>query len=111
MIEVRLFGDLRHYAPDPFSGARPAPSGVAVQVASAEARTVGQVLALLGIDPVEVGNLFLNGRLVPRSRQAIHLGYPLAGSEPLSREASQHVAVEDGDRLGIFARNMSVLVV
>ena len=105
MIEVRLFGDLRRHAPDP------APSGVVVQVPAGEASTVGQVLALLGIDPAEVGNLFLNGQLVPRSAQAIHLGYPLAGSTPLSPEAAMEVAVEEGDRLGLFAHKMSMLVV
>jgi hypothetical protein len=105
MIEVRLFGELRRYAPGL------APSGVVVQISTGEARTVGQVLASLGIEPAEVGNLFLNGRLVPRSAQAIHLGYPLVSSSPLSPEASLDVAVEDGDRLGIFARKMCLLVV
>jgi hypothetical protein len=111
MIEVRLFGDLRRYAPGLDSGGRLAPSGVAVQVSTGEAGTVGQVLAALGIDPAEVGNLFLNGRLVPRSAQAIHLGYSLAKAVPLSPEASLDVSVEEGDRLGIFARKMCLLVV
>jgi len=111
MIEVRLFGDLRRCAPGRSSGAPLAPSGVVVQVPAGEARTVGQVLALLGIDPAEVGNLFLNGRLLPKSAQAIHLGYPLANSAPLSPAALLEVGVEDGDRLGVFARRMSLLVV
>ena len=111
MIEVRLFGDLRRHAPDPAPDGRPAPSGVVVQLPAEAARTVGEVLALLGIDPAEVGNLFLNGQLVPRSAQAIHLGYRLAGSIPLSPEAAMEVAVRDGDRLGMFAHRMSMLVV
>jgi len=111
MIEVRLFGELRHYAGHPA-----APSGVAVEVPPQEAGTVGQVLALLGIGTAEVGNLFLNGRLLPwltpaRSAQAVHLGYPLATSAHLSPETFLDVPVEDGDRLGVFARKMGLLVV
>ena len=111
MIEVRLFGALRHRA-----GQATAPSGVVVELPPAESATVGQVLATLGIGPAEVGNLFLNGRLLPwlaggRPAQAISLGYPLAVSAPLSLQASLDVSVEDGDRLGIFCRKMSLLVV
>jgi hypothetical protein len=111
MIEVRLFGDLRRYAHGAVPGSPPVLSGVAVHIPAGEARTVGQVLAYLAIDPDEVGKLFLNGRLVPRSLQAVHLGYPLARSAPLSPEASLDVAVEDGDRVGVFARKMCLLVV
>lgn len=111
MIEVRLFGDLRYYA-----GQEAAPSGVVVQVSPREAATVGQALALLGIGRLEVGNVFLNGRLLPlstraRSLQAVHLGYLLAHPAPLSPEASLDVPVQDGDRLGVFARKMGLLVV
>lgn len=111
MIEVRLFGELRHYAPTPAAGEPAAPSGVAVHLPAGEGRTVGQVLDHLGIERAEVGNLFLNGRLLPRSAQALHLGYPLAAPAPLSAQASWEVPVEDGDRLGVFDRKMSVLVV
>jgi hypothetical protein len=106
MIEVRLFGDLRRYAGDPA-----APSGVAVHVVAGEARTVGEALAVLGIAPAEVGHLFLNGRLVLRSMQALHLGYALAASAPLSPEASLDVPLQAGDRLGVFSRKMGLLVV
>jgi hypothetical protein len=111
VIEVRLFGDLRHYA-----GQQAAPSGVAVPVSPRQAATVGQALALLGIGPGEVGNVFLNGRLLPlstraRAAQAVHLGYVLAHPVPLSPEASLDVPLEDGDRLGVFARKMGLLVV
>lgn len=111
MIEVRLFGELRRYAGDPVAGYGAVPSGVAVGVPAGEASTVGQVLTFLGIGPAEVGNLFLNGRLLPRSAQALHLGYLLVGSAPLTSEASLDVPIEDGDRLGVFARKMSLLVV
>lgn len=106
MIEVRLFGDLRRYAGDPAAA-----SGVVVHVPAGEAGTVGQVLSRLGIGPAEVGHVFLNGRLVPTSAQALSLGYPLVASALLSPEASLDVRLQAGDRLGVFARNMGVLVV
>lgn len=116
MIEVRLFGELRRYAGDPVAGYGAVPSGVAVGVPAGEASTVGQVLTFLGIGPAEVGNLFLNGRVLPwltqaRSDQAVYLGYPRPASAPLSPQASLDVAVEDRDRLGIFSRKMGLLVV
>jgi hypothetical protein len=106
LIEIRLFGDLRCYA-----GELHAPSGVAVQLPASEGRTVGEVLARMGIDLAEVGNIFLNGRLLPRSAYPIILGYPLVAEVPLSSEAYLNTPVREGDRLGIFPRNMSVVVV
>ena len=111
MIEVRLFGDLRHYA-----GQAAAPSGVVVELFSGEVATVGQVLALLGIHATEVGNLFLNGRLLPlsteaRATQAVHLGYQLEHATPLPPEVALETPIKDGDRLGVFARKMGLLVV
>ena len=57
-VEIRLFGPLCHRAGE---GIR---SGTAVYLSAVEAATVGQVLDHLGIDLSEVGNLFLNGRLL-----------------------------------------------
>lgn len=106
MIEVRLFGDLRRYAGEP--GAQ---SGVVVQVSGEDVDTVGRVLANVGIPMDEVGNLFLNGRLLPRSAYPISLGYPLAASVPLSREGIVNMPVRPGDRLGVFPQKMALVVV
>lgn len=106
LIEVRLFGDLRRYLSEP------APlSGTAVYVPAGEGQTVGTVLAHMGIDLQEVSNIFLNGRLLPRSVYPITLGYPLAAEGPLSPEGCLNFQVEAGDRLGLFPRNMSAVVV
>jgi hypothetical protein len=104
VIEVRLFGDLRHYADEPG-----APSGVVLQVG--DAGTVRQVLVEVGIPPEEVGNLFLNGQLLPRSAYPITLGYPLAASVPLSTAGLLNTPVKPGDRLGIFPQKMALVVV
>jgi hypothetical protein len=104
MIEVRLFGDLRHYA-----GMPGAQSGVVLHLE--EAHTVGQVLTEVGIPLEEVGNIFLNGQLLPRSVYPISLGYPLAAPEPLSMDGFLSMPVESGDRLGIFSQKMALVVV
>ena len=105
MIEVRLFGDLWRYADGLTS------SGSAVHLPAGQGSTVGQVLAQVGIDPEEVSNVFINGRLLPRSAYPITLGYPLVAQVPLSPEGCWNTPVRSGDRLGIFSRNMGVVVV
>lgn len=106
MIEVRLFGDLRQYATG--SAAEP---GTVLHLPEDGSRTLGQVLAILGIEPAEVSNVFLNGRLLPRSLYPITLGYPLAAESPLTQEGYLNTPVRAGDRLGIFPRNMGAVVV
>jgi molybdopterin converting factor small subunit len=106
MIEVRLFGNLRQHA----AGSTTGPETV-LHLPVDKAGTVGQVLALMGIDLDEVGNLFVNGRLLPRSRYPILLGYPLTAESPLSPDRYLDTPLKAGDRLGIFPRNMAVVVV
>lgn len=106
MIEVRLFGDLRRYTGDPTL-----PSGAVIYLPADREKTVAQVLGHLGIEPQEVGNIFVNGRLLPRSAYPITLGYPLAAPTPLSPGAYLSASVRSGDRLGIFPTNMGVVVV
>ena len=73
--------------------------------------TVGQILAHFGIAPETVGNVFLNGRLLPRSVYPISLGYPLTSQVPLAPDAFWNTEVRSGDRLGLFPRTMSAVVV
>ena len=105
MIEVRLFGELRHHA------ASRQPSGTPIYLPAAKGETVGQLLAHFGIEPEAVGNVFLNGRLMPRSVYPITLGYPLTSPVPLSPESYWNTPVQSGDRLGLFPCTMSVVVV
>lgn len=105
MIEVRLFGELRHY------NASNAPSGTATYLPAGKEDTVGQIVAHIGIEPEAVGNVFLNGRLIPRSIYPITLGYPLTAQVPLAPDAYWNTSVRSGDRLGLFPRTMSMVVV
>ena len=104
-VEIRLFGHLCHHAGE---GSR---SGTAVYLPAVEAATVGQVLDHLGIDLSEVGNLFLNGRLLPRGIYPLTLGYQSVSERPLAGEEVLAIPVQPGDRVGIFPTNMSVVVV
>jgi hypothetical protein len=106
VVEVRLFGDLRRYV----KGSRPATDTV-LHLPMGEANTVGQVFARVGIDPAEVGNVFINGRLLPRSTYPITLGYRLVTEGPLTPERYLGTPIRTGDRVGIFPRNMSAVVV
>ena len=105
LIEVRLFGELRHH------DTRNQPSGTAIDVPVRTEKTLSEMLAHFGIEPEAVGNVFLNGRLVPRSVYPITLGYPLTSQVPLGADAFWSTVVRSGDRLGLFPRTMSAVVV
>ena len=106
MIEVRLFGNLQQYSPDPASV-----PGTPLHMPLGDSNTLGQVLDRVGVDPGEVSNVFINGRLLPRSVYPITLGYQLAADGPLSPEGYLSVPVQSGDRVGIFPRKMASVVV
>ena len=106
MIEVRLFGGLHNQA----RGSISAP-GAPVQLATGEGETLGQVLHRLGITPEEISNVFLNGRLLPRSTYPMALGYLMAADSTLSPEECWAMPVQPGDRVGIFSRKTGLVIV
>jgi hypothetical protein len=106
LIEVRLYGELRRYASPAVRG-----RGTVMYLPAKGSETVGQVLAQLRIDLAQVGNMFLNGRILPRSSYPVLLGYPVAADGPLSADDCLKTFVQPGDRLGIFPRNMAAVVV
>lgn len=84
MIEVHLYGQLRRAAAQ--SGVhRPSITWVELQEG-----TVAQILASLGLEQAEVGNVFINGRYV---------------------YAALDLTLRSGDRVGIFPANMRMLYV
>ena len=73
MIELHLYGDLCRYAQ------KMASDQSVVQLPSGDGETVGSVLHEIGIEPSEVGQVFLNGRLLnTRCSMAPWLGYQSA---------------------------------
>jgi molybdopterin converting factor small subunit len=82
VLEVRLYGKLRRCAEE-----QSVTSDSIVRVPVREGDTIGDVASRLGIAREELGrNIFLNGQLSALSRK-----------------------VRDGDRLGLFPDDMSLL--
>ncbi|MFN2273157.1 MAG: hypothetical protein ACK2US_20120 [Anaerolineae bacterium] len=102
MVDVHLYGKLRRYAVDP----RPDRESV-VRLESQPGETVGMALERLGISPDEVCHVFLNGALLStRNSMAPWLSYQQAGEGK-----GLDTLVRAGDRLGLFASDMALLVV
>jgi len=74
--------------------------------------TVGSVLERLGVRTEEIAHIFLNGALLSTCNSVAPLAPLLAGSggRPHLRAQPGH-PVRDGDRLGLFGRDMAMLVV
>ncbi|MBN1177831.1 MAG: hypothetical protein JXD18_01355 [Anaerolineae bacterium] len=101
MIEIYLYGRLRRYAPD----ARPDRESV-VRVAPGEGETVGALLERVGIARDEPYHVFLNGALLStRNTMAVWLSYQEGANDGLD------VPARSGDRIGLFGRDMALLVV
>jgi len=103
---VRLFGHLWRRAADAVSG-----PGEALHLPETDGGTLQQVLARVGVELAEVGNIFLNGRLLPRAAYPITLGYPRVSEAPMTPEEMLRTEVKSGDRVGVFPRNMSSVIV
>jgi hypothetical protein len=119
MVEVHLYGSLRRHAVDP----RPDRESV-VRLESQARDTVGAVLERLGVLPADVCHVFLNGAIVStRNSMAPWLRYRQVHADATERvTAGRHspgsvssrgldTPVRPGDRLGLFARDMALLVV
>ncbi|SNB51661.1 MoaD/ThiS family protein [Thermoflexus hugenholtzii] len=84
MIEVHLYGELRRYA-----GKTDPREEAVLRIPYREGLTVADLLREIGIDPErEVSNIFINGRYDYHARSRL---------------------LRDGDRLGVFPRNMGML--
>jgi len=102
MVEIHLYGNLRRYVPD----SRPDRESVARLEPQPE-ETVRTALERLGISPDEVCHVFLNGTLLStRNSMAPWLRYR---ESCVSQGLDTPVQV--GDRLGLFAQDMGLLVI
>jgi molybdopterin converting factor small subunit len=81
MIEIHLYGKLRRFASN-----KDATSESILLLSSSPDETIATLLSRIGIEEEETSNIFLNGTLSALSR-----------------------SVKDGDRLGIFPNDMSLL--
>jgi hypothetical protein len=107
VIEVHLYGDLRRYAQE-----KTASGQSVVQLPIGNGETVGSALREVGIDPAEVAQIFLNGKLLDtRCSMAPWLGYQSAKERVPIGGSYLEATVHSGDRLGVFPTKMAMLVV
>jgi hypothetical protein len=107
MIELHLYGDLRRYAPE-----KTAAGQSVAQLLVGNGDTVGNALREVGIDPTEVGQIFLNGKLLDTGcSMAPWLGYQSAKERVPIGGSYLDTTVHPGDRLGVFPKKMVMLVV
>jgi len=106
-VQIHLYGNLRHY------GDQPRPDRPSVLHLSIAGRlTVAQALQQTGISPEQVGQVFLNGKLLnTRFTMAPWLGYPTEQERLPASGDYLETHVQSGDRLGLFPPNMAILVV
>jgi hypothetical protein len=107
MVEIHLYGDLRRHGEQPRTD-RP----TVVRVPLDGTLTVAQVLQQIGIAPQEVGQVFLNHKLLnSKSTMAPWLGYQAADERIPASSGYLEAVVLSGDRLGLFPVRMAMLVV
>ena len=101
MLEVHLYGKLRRYVKE----ARASDQSI-IRLDPQPDDSVRSVLTRIGIDPGDVCHVFLNGAIVfTRNSMKPYLRYQEGDREGLDSP------VGSGDRLGLFAGDMALLVV
>jgi hypothetical protein len=74
--------------------------------------TVGDLLQRLGVDPAEVGHIFLNNRLLlTMATMNLWLNYLDAGERVPAGGTPLETVLRSGDRVGLFGQDMGLLVV
>ncbi len=107
MTEIHLYGDLCCHAKEETTGGQSV-----VQLPVGNSETVGSVLREVGIDPTEVGQIFLNHKLLnTRCSMAFWMGHQSARKRIPTGGSYLDAPVRSGDRLGVFPTNMAMLVV
>lgn len=100
-VEVHFYGKLRRYSGQPRLDRE---SVVRIELQPGD--TVKSVLERMGVPLEELFQVFLNGKiLITGNSMAPWLRYPMAGNQGLD------TPLKDGDRLGLFGRDMPMLVV
>jgi hypothetical protein len=103
MVEIHLYGKLRRYVEE----FRPGQDTVLL-LEPEHADTLGLLLERSGIPVDEINHIFFNAKLLAtRDSRGAFYGYPQIGSDLAGWDLG--VPVGDGDRVGLFGRDMPVL--
>jgi len=110
VVEVYLYGKLRRYAP-----ASRASGQSVVRLDVEDDETVATLLERVGVPSDDICHVFLNGAILStKNAMAPWLKYEHADGSSVGRSdtaESLDAPVHNGDRLGIFAHDMALLVV
>ncbi len=105
MTEIHLYGKLRRYAQDIQTDC-----GNVIRVSPGADETLEMLLARLEIPVDEIYSIFFNSKLLAaRTGMALWLGHQQVRADPF--DWNLNVAVLPADRIGLFGRDMSALVV
>jgi len=103
MIELHIYGKLRHYAKD-LRHSR----NCVIMLEPRFDETIASLLGQAAIPVDEINHIFFNSKLLAtRTKMASFLGYPQAGASLFDWDLE--VPVGDGDRIGLFGRDMAIL--
>ena len=103
MIELHLYGRLRRYVKD----YRPM-EGVVVRHEIGAGETLASLLDEAGIPYDEIGHIFVNAKLLAtRTPSAPFFGYPQEREDLFDWDLG--VPLTNGDRIGLFGTDMSLL--
>jgi hypothetical protein len=105
MVDIRVFGKLRRFVKE-----LEARHNNLMRIELQPKETLQQLLARLGIPIDEIYTIFLNSKLLAsRSLMAYRMGFQQVNEDPLDWKLE--VALREGDRIGLFGKDMAALVV
>ena len=105
MVEIHLYGKLRRYAKD-----IPPHGGNVIRVSPVSGETLEMLFDRLEIPVDEIYSIFVNSKLLAaRTAMASWIGYRQVRTDPF--DWNLNVGVQPADRIGLFGRDMSALVI
>ena len=105
MVDIRVFGKLRRFVKE-----LEARHDNLMRIELQPDETLQQLLARLEIPIEEIYTIFLNSKLLAtRTLIAYRMGDQQVNESPL--DWTLEVALQEGDRVGLFGRDMAALVV
>ena len=103
MIEIHVYGKLRRYIKDHQRG-----GSSVIMLAPRRDETIASLLGHVGITVDEINHIFFNSKLLAtHTSTALYLDYQQVRSNLFDWDLS--IPVDDGDRIGLFGRDMSML--
>jgi hypothetical protein len=103
VVEIHLYGKLRQY-----NGGTKAGHDSVLMHEAASGETIASLLNEEGIPIEEVNHIFFNAKLLStRTAMGKYYGYQQVGDDLTDWDLA--IPVSDGDRLGLFGKDMSIL--